>query len=148
IPLADRQRDGIMLALTHPVSILTGRPGTGKTTSLRALIRVLTLKKKQVILAAPTGRAAKRLSEATGPAATTLPRLLQLKAGGKFLYDQANPLPADVVIVDEVSMLDTLLMNTLLKAIATGTHLQLVGDADQLPSVGAGNVLADLIESG
>lgn len=146
--LAERQQDGIVMALTHPVSILTGGPGTGKTTSLRALIRVLTLKKKQVILAAPTGRAAKRLTDATGLAAKTLHRLLQLRPGGKSFYDHTNPLPADVVIVDEVSMLDTLLMNTLLKAIATGTHLLLVGDADQLPSVGAGNVLADLIASG
>lgn len=137
-----------MLALTHPVSILTGGPGTGKTTSLRALIHVLTLKKKQIILAAPTGRAAKRLSEATGLAAKTLHRLLQLRPGGHSAYDRANPLPADMVIVDEVSMLDTLLMNTLLKAIATGTHLLLVGDADQLPSVGAGKVLSDVIDSG
>ena len=148
LTLAERQQDGIVLALTHPVSILTGGPGTGKTTSLRALIHVLTLKKKQIILAAPTGRAAKRLSEATGLAAKTLHRLLQLRPGGKSAYDRANPLPADMVIVDEVSMLDTLLMNTLLKAIATGTHLLLVGDADQLPSVGAGKVLADVIDSG
>jgi exodeoxyribonuclease V alpha subunit len=148
LTLADRQQDGIMLALTHPVSILTGGPGTGKTTSLRALIHVLTLKKKQIVLAAPTGRAAKRLSEATGLAAKTLHRLLQLRPGGKSAYDRANPLPADIVIVDEVSMLDTLLMNTLLKAIATGTHVLLVGDADQLPSVGAGKVLADVIDSG
>ena len=134
--------------MTHPVSILTGGPGTGKTTSLRALIHVLTLKKKQIILAAPTGRAAKRLSEATGLAAKTLHRLLQLRPGGRSAYDRANPLPADIVIVDEVSMLDTLLMNTLLKAIATGTHVLLVGDADQLPSVGAGSVLSDVIDSG
>ncbi|HLW01600.1 MAG TPA: AAA family ATPase [Ktedonobacterales bacterium] len=148
LTLAERQQDGIMLALTHPVAILTGGPGTGKTTSLRALIRVLTLKKKQVILAAPTGRAAKRLSETTGLAAKTLHRLLQLRPGGQSPYDRNNPLPTDIVIVDEVSMLDTLLMNTLLKTIATGTHLLLVGDADQLPSVGAGKVLADLISSG
>ena len=148
LTLAERQQDGIVLALTHPVSILTGGPGTGKTTSLRALIHVLTLKKKQIILAAPTGRAAKRLSEATGLAAKTLHRLLQLRPGGKSAYDRATPLPADIVIVDEVSMLDTLLMNTLLKAIATGTHVLLVGDADQLPSVGAGSVLSDVIDSG
>jgi exodeoxyribonuclease V alpha subunit len=148
LTLADRQQDGIMLALTHPVGVLTGGPGTGKTTSLRALIRVLTMKQKQIVLAAPTGRAAKRLSEATGLEAKTLHRLLQLRPGGKSAYDRANPLPADIVIVDEVSMLDTLLMNTLLKAIATGTHLLLVGDADQLPSVGAGKVLADVIDSG
>ncbi len=147
-PLAERQQEGILMALTRPVSVLTGGPGTGKTTSLRALIRVLTLKKKRVILAAPTGRAAKRLSEATGIEAKTLHRLLQLRPGGQSLYDRENPLPADMVIIDETSMLDTLLMNSLLKGIATGTHLLLVGDADQLPSVGAGNVLADIIQSG
>lgn len=147
LPLAERQKEGLMMALTHPVGVLTGGPGTGKTTSLRALIRVLTLKKKSVILAAPTGRAAKRLSEATGIEAKTLHRLLQLRPGGQAQYDRQNPLPADVVIIDETSMLDTLLMNSLLKGIATGTHLLLVGDADQLPSVGAGNVLADVIQS-
>ena len=109
---------------------------------------MLALKKKNIILAAPTGRAAKRLGEATGLEAKTLHRLLGLRPGGKAQYDQDNPLPADIMIVDEVSMLDVLLMNTLLKSIATGTHLLLVGDADQLPSVGAGNVLADIIRSG
>ena len=147
LPLAERQKDGLMMALTRTVGVLTGGPGTGKTTSLRALIRVLTLKNKRVILAAPTGRAAKRLSEATGIEAKTLHRLLQLRPGGQAQYDRQNPLPADVVIIDETSMLDTLLMNSLLKGIATGTHLLLVGDADQLPSVGAGNVLADIIQS-
>ncbi len=146
--LADKQQEGVVMALAKPVGVLTGGPGTGKTTSMRALIRVLTLKKKSIILAAPTGRAAKRLGEATGLEAKTLHRLLGLKPGGKAQYDQDNPLPADIVIVDEVSMLDVLLMNTLLKSIATGTHLLLVGDADQLPSVGAGNVLADIIRSG
>jgi exodeoxyribonuclease V alpha subunit len=148
ISLARQQQAGIIMALTHPVSILTGGPGTGKTTSLRALIRVLTLKKKRVILAAPTGRAAKRLSEATGIEAKTLHRLLQLRPGSQPLYDRNNPLPADMLIVDEVSMLDTLLMNSLLKGVATGTHVLLVGDADQLPSVGAGNVLGDIVNSG
>lgn len=146
--LAEKQREGVQMALTNAVAILTGGPGTGKTTSMKAVIRALQAKRKRVVLAAPTGRAAKRLSEATGVEAKTLHRLLQLKPGGKAFFDQDNPMPADIVIVDETSMLDTLLMNTLLKAIATGTHLLLVGDADQLPSVGAGNVLADLIESG
>jgi len=146
--LADKQREGVQMALTNAVAILTGGPGTGKTTSMKAVIRALQAKRKRVVLAAPTGRAAKRLSEATGVEAKTLHRLLQLKPGGKAFFDQDNPMPADIVIVDETSMLDTLLINTLLKAIATGTHLLLVGDADQLPSVGAGNVLADLIESG
>ncbi len=149
LELAPRQQEGVVMALVKPVGVITGGPGTGKTTSMRALIRALTLKKKRIILAAPTGRAAKRLSEATGLAAKTLHRLLQLKPGGKSQYDyKDHPLPADIVIVDEVSMLDTLLMYNLLKGIATGTHLLLVGDADQLPSVGAGNVLADIINSG
>jgi exodeoxyribonuclease V alpha subunit len=148
LQLAEKQKAGVVLALTKPVSILTGGPGTGKTTSMRALIRALQAKHKSIVLAAPTGRAAKRLSEATGVEAKTLHRLLQIKPGGQPLFNQDSPIPADIVIVDECSMLDTLLMNTLLKAIATGTHLLLVGDADQLPSVGAGNVLADLIASG
>ncbi len=148
LALAERQKEGVLLALRHPVGVLTGGPGTGKTTSLRALIRVLKLKQKTVILAAPTGRAAKRLSEATGLEAKTLHRLLQLRPGGQSQYDRQNPIPADVVIVDETSMLDTLLMNSLLKGIATGTHVLFVGDADQLPSVGAGNVLGDILQSG
>ena len=147
--LADRQKEGVVAALARPVAVLTGGPGTGKTTSMKALIRALSLKKKRVILAAPTGRAAKRLSEATGLEAKTLHRLLALKPGGKSQYDakEGKPIEADIVIVDEVSMLDTLLMYSLLKGIATGTHLLLVGDADQLPSVGAGNVLSDIINS-
>jgi len=148
LALSAQQQQGVRMALTAPVSVLTGGPGTGKTTSMRALIRALILKKKRVILAAPTGRAAKRLSEATGIEAKTLHRLLQLRPGGKAAYDADKPIPADMVIVDETSMLDTLLMNTLLKAIGSSTHVLLVGDADQLPSVGAGNVLADIIDSG
>lgn len=148
IELAERQKEGVVMALTQPVGILTGGPGTGKTTSMRALIRVLRAKRRRVVLAAPTGRAAKRLSEATGLEAKTLHRLLAIRPGGKPQFDAETPLPADVVIVDESSMLDTLLMNTLLKAVPTGAHLLLVGDADQLPSVGAGNVLADLIGAG
>jgi exodeoxyribonuclease V alpha subunit len=137
ISLAAHQQQGIIMALTNPVSVLTGGPGTGKT-----------LKNKRVILAAPTGRAAKRLSEATGIEAKTLHRLLQLRPGSQSLYNRDNPLPADMLIIDEVSMLDTLLMNSLLKGVATGTSVLFVGDADQLPSVGAGNVLADVISSG
>jgi ATP-dependent exoDNAse (exonuclease V) alpha subunit len=149
LQLAERQQEGVVMALAKPVGVLTGGPGTGKTTSMKALIRVLTLKKKRVVLAAPTGRAAKRLSEATGLEAKTLHRLLALKPGGKSQYDyKEKPIEADIVIIDEVSMLDTLLMYSLLKGIATGTHLLLVGDADQLPSVGAGNVLSDIINSG
>lgn len=147
LTLSAQQQHGVQMALMQPVSVLAGGPGTGKTTSMRALIRALVLKKKRVILAAPTGRAAKRLSEATGVEAKTLHRLLQLRPGSKAAYDADQPLPADMVIVDETSMLDTLLMNTLLKAVGSGTHVLLVGDADQLPSVGAGNVLADMIAS-
>ena len=146
--LTEQQRAGVTMALRNPVSVLTGGPGTGKTTSMRGLIHAVWAKKKRIILAAPTGRAAKRLTETTGLEAKTLHRLLALKPGGEAAYNQSNPLPADLLIVDEVSMLDTLLMNTLLKAVATGTHVLLVGDADQLPSVGAGNVLADLVASG
>jgi len=108
---------------------------------------VLQAKRKRIVLAAPTGRAAKRLSDATGLEAKTLHRLLAIRPGSKPQYDADAPLPADMVIVDETSMLDTLLMNTLLKAVPTGAHVLFVGDADQLPSVGAGNVLADIIAS-
>lgn len=145
--LAEKQKEGVLMALTQPVCVLTGGPGTGKTTSMRALIRVLQAKRKRIVLAAPTGRAAKRLSDATGLEAKTLHRLLAIRPGGKPQYDADAPLPADMVIVDETSMLDTLLMNTLLKAVPTGAHVLFVGDADQLPSVGAGNVLADIIAS-
>jgi exodeoxyribonuclease V alpha subunit len=147
LTLNERQKEAVRLALTEKVSVLTGGPGTGKTTSMRALIRVLEVKKKKVILAAPTGRAAKRLSEATGAPATTLHRLLELRPGTRASFNKENPLDADMVIVDEASMLDVLLMNTLVQAIPNGTHLLLVGDVDQLPSVGAGNVLSDIVTS-
>ncbi len=147
LQLSDGQRNGVAMALGHPVSLLTGGPGTGKTTSMRALIRVLLSRNKKVALAAPTGRAAKRLSDATGIEAKTLHRLLQLRPGSQAGHDQTAPIDADVIIVDESSMLDILLMNTLLKAVPAGAHVLFVGDADQLPSVGAGNVLADLISS-
>ena len=148
LTLNEQQREAVRLALTEKVSVLTGGPGTGKTTSMRALLRVLAVKKKKVILAAPTGRAAKRLSEATGAEAQTIHRLLQLRPGAKASYNRDNPLDADIVIVDEASMLDVLLTNTLVQAIPNGAHLLLVGDVDQLPSVGAGNVLADIVNSG
>ena len=147
LTLNEQQREAVRMALTERVSVLTGGPGTGKTTSMRALLRVLAVKKKKVILAAPTGRAAKRLSEATGAEAQTIHRLLQLRPGAKASYNRDNPLDADMVIVDEASMLDVLLMNTLAQAIPAGAHLLLVGDIDQLPSVGAGNVLGDIVSS-
>ena len=147
IRLAPEQEAGVRMVLTSPVSILTGGPGTGKTHTLRAILRLVTAKHHRCLLAAPTGRAAKRMSEATGQPAATLHRLLGLWPGGQAAHHQDHPLEADLVIVDEVSMLDAILANQLLKAIAPGTHLLLVGDPDQLPSVGAGDVLADLLRA-
>ncbi|MFN2109940.1 MAG: ATP-dependent RecD-like DNA helicase [Anaerolineae bacterium] len=149
IHLAAQQQSAVRMALTEKVSILTGGPGTGKTTITRSIIQLLQAKRCSVLLCAPTGRAAKRLSEATGLEAKTIHRLLEVKAaqGFQFARDQDNPLDADMIIVDETSMVDILLMNHLLKAVEAGSHLLLVGDVDQLPSVGAGNVLRDLIAS-
>ncbi len=149
LTLAAKQAEAVKTTLTQSVSLLTGGPGTGKTTTIRAILRLLRSKGKRVLLAAPTGRAAKRMAEATGHEAKTIHRLLEVNpsAGFKFKRNQDNPLPADMLIVDEVSMIDLILMNNLLKAISPGTHLLLVGDPDQLPSVGAGNVLRDLIDS-
>jgi exodeoxyribonuclease V alpha subunit len=149
IALTAKQQEAIKTALTEKVSILTGGPGTGKTTTVRALIQLLKAKRRTFKLAAPTGRAAKRLSEATGEPAQTLHRLLEFKPfeGNKFLRDRDNPLDADLIIVDELSMIDLLLMNALLKAIDITSHVLFIGDPDQLPSVGAGNVLKDLIAS-
>ncbi len=147
--LVEAQRRAVRMALTEKVAILTGGPGTGKTTITRAIIQLLQSKGRSVLLAAPTGRAAKRLSELTGLDAKTLHRLLEFKPaqGNRFLRDQENPLDADLIIVDEASMIDLLLCNHLLKAVEAGSHLLLVGDVDQLPSVGPGNVLQDLIAS-
>jgi exodeoxyribonuclease V alpha subunit len=142
------QQAAIRTALSHPVSILTGGPGTGKTTCLKALIAALETARKTYALASPTGRAAKRLSEATGRPASTIHRLLGFSPREGFKSNAENPLNIDLLVLDEVSMLDLLLANHLLKAIRPGTHLVLVGDADQLPSVGAGDVLRDLIDSG
>jgi exodeoxyribonuclease V alpha subunit len=146
--LSPEQTAAIRTAFTHPVSILTGGPGTGKTTCLKALIAALEAARKTYALASPTGRAAKRLSEATGRPASTIHRLLGFKPGEGFSHGSANPLPVDMLVLDEVSMLDLLLANHLLKALRPGTHLLLVGDVDQLPSVGAGDVLRDIIDSG
>jgi exodeoxyribonuclease V alpha subunit len=150
LALNDGQREAVRMALTHKVSVLTGGPGTGKTTAMRTVIRLLEAKGFRYALAAPTGRAAKRLSEATGRPAKTIHRLLEFKPqkGFQFQRNEENPLEADMVIVDEASMLDLLLTNHLLKAVHPESHLLLVGDVDQLPSVGAGNVLNDVIESG
>jgi exodeoxyribonuclease V alpha subunit len=140
----------VRTALTHKVTVLTGGPGTGKTTAVQTVIRLLEAQEYRYALAAPTGRAAKRLSEATGRQAKTIHRLLEFKPqkGSLFQRNEENPLDADMVIIDETSMLDLLLTNHLLKAIHPESHLLLVGDVDQLPSVGAGNVLKDIIASG
>jgi len=140
------QRTAVKHALGHKLSILTGGPGTGKTTCLRALVEVLKAKKIRVHLAAPTGRAAQRLAATTGGYASTIHRLLKFDAAsGGFTVNASHPLATDFLIVDEVSMLDTRLAAALLSAVPSPAHLLLVGDSDQLPSVGAGNVLKDLI---
>ncbi|MCL4561266.1 MAG: ATP-dependent RecD-like DNA helicase [Chloroflexi bacterium] len=146
--LSVEQKAAIDTALNYPVSILTGGPGTGKTTAINALIAILEGGSKHYALTSPTGRAAKRLSETTHRPASTIHRLLGYTPGGGFQYDGDHPLPVDMVVVDEASMLDLLLTHHLLKALRPGTHLLLVGDVDQLPSVGAGDVLRDLISSG
>lgn len=146
--LTPEQAGAIRTALSQPLSVLTGGPGTGKTTALRALIGVVEAAGKRYALASPTGRAAKRLSEATGRPASTIHRLLGFSPGEGLKHNQENPLPADLVVVDEASMLELALAYSLLKAIQPGTHLLLVGDVDQLPSVGAGDVLRDVIASG
>jgi exodeoxyribonuclease V alpha subunit len=145
--LSEEQKTAIQTALSWPVSILTGGPGTGKTTCVKALIAMLETQHKRYALASPTGRAAKRLSEATGRPASTIHRLLEYSPVDGFKHDDENPLEIDFLVVDEASMLDLLLTNHLLKALRPGTHLMLVGDVDQLPSVGAGDVLRDIIAS-
>lgn len=146
--LAPEQRDAVTLALTRRVAVLTGGPGCGKSFTVRSIVELARAKKAKVVLAAPTGRAAKRLSELTGADASTVHRLLELRPGGDAAYDRERPLDADLVVVDEASMLDLLLANKLVKAVAPGAHLLLVGDVDQLPSVGAGEVLRDLLAEG
>jgi exodeoxyribonuclease V alpha subunit len=147
LALAPEQEAAVRMALTAPVSLLTGGPGTGKTHTLRAVLTLARAKRLRCVLAAPTGRAAKRMEEATGLPAGTLHRVLELRPGGRAGRDADRPLEADLVVVDEVSMLDALLANQLAKAVPPGAHLLLVGDPDQLPSVGAGDVLADLLHS-
>jgi exodeoxyribonuclease V alpha subunit len=146
--LSEEQAQAIRTALSQPVSILTGGPGTGKTTAVQALIAAVEGAGKRYALASPTGRAAKRLSEATGRPASTIHRLLGYSPVQGFEHDADNPLKLDLLVVDEVSMLDILLANSLFRALEPGTHVLLVGDVDQLPSVGAGDVLRDIIASG
>ncbi|MFN2137082.1 MAG: ATP-dependent RecD-like DNA helicase [Candidatus Promineifilaceae bacterium] len=148
IRLSNQQITAIRTALTNKVTVLTGGPGTGKTTTLRALLDLLEVRGFTTLLASPTGRAAKRLSETTGREAKTIHRLLEFKPGEGFGRNEHNPLQADMVVIDEASMLDLNLANHLLKAIPHDSHLLLVGDVDQLPSVGAGDILRDLIASG
>lgn len=154
LELDDMQRQAVKAAVQNGIFILTGGPGTGKTTTINAMIRFFESEGMEVLLAAPTGRAAKRMSEATGYEAKTIHRMLELayisedsKNKMQFGKNEENPLEADVIIIDEMSMVDLPLLNVLLKAIIVGTHVVFVGDKDQLPSVGAGSVLKDLIES-
>jgi exodeoxyribonuclease V alpha subunit len=148
LELAPRQRDAVRQAYSSKVSILTGGPGTGKTTTIRALLDLLDRQGVTYALAAPTGRAAKRMAEATGRPGKTLHRLLEyIPANNEFGYNEERPLPVQFVVLDEVSMLDILLAYRLVRALAAATHLLLVGDADQLPSVGPGSVLRDLLAS-
>ena len=148
IRFSARQREAILSALGTGVLVITGGPGTGKTTIINCIISLLS-RDGEVLLCAPTGRAAKRMTEATGVEAKTIHRLLEYGGDeGQFARNQENPVEGDCVIVDETSMVDMMLMRSLLRAIEPGTRLILVGDADQLPSVGAGNVLGDILQSG
>ncbi len=157
IVLAKEQKEAVREAARQSLLVITGGPGTGKTTTINAIIKYFELEGIELMLAAPTGRAAKRMSETTGYKAQTIHRLLELNGGVseetgnseiRFEKNASNPLETDVVIIDEMSMVDLFLMHALLQAIIPGTHLILVGDENQLPSVGAGNVLKDMIRSG
>ena len=153
IQLDLQQKSAVEKAMTEGILIVTGGPGTGKTTTINLMIRCFEMQDMEIALAAPTGRAAKRMTEATGHEAKTIHRLLELNGGIEegeqyhFEKNEENPIEADVIIVDEMSMVDISLMYALLKAVLPGTRLILVGDSNQLPSVGPGNVLKDMIES-
>mgnify|MGYP000529780952 FL=1 len=147
LKLDPAQREAVEAALQHKVLIITGGPGTGKTTIVRFILGLMRTRIPAIALAAPTGRAAKRITETTGAAASTIHRLLEASNIG-FQRDRENPLEQELLILDETSMIDTLLMDSLLEAVPSASRLILVGDVDQLPSVGAGAVLSDLIESG
>ncbi len=151
LELDELQRMAVREAARNGLLVITGGPGTGKTTAINAIIRYFEMEGMDIFLAAPTGRAAKRMSETTGFEARTIHRMLELNGGVEgtegFERNERNPLETDVIIVDEVSMVDTSLMHAMLKAVVAGTRLILVGDASQLPSVGAGSILRDIIES-
>lgn len=151
IKFAESQREAILGAFSNGIEIITGGPGTGKTTIIKAIIHIYENNGMKVMLGAPTGRAAKRMTESTGRGAKTIHRLLEMGVSEEdesvFERGESSPLDCDVIIIDEASMIDIILMQSLLKAIKLGTRLIIVGDVDQLPSVGAGNVLKDLIES-
>lgn len=152
IAYAEKQRDAIRAALDKGILILTGGPGTGKTTTLNAIIRILKEMGERVFLAAPTGRAAKRMSELTGEEAKTIHRMLQVdwdeQDNPVFTRNERNPLECDCLVIDELSMVDSYVFESVLRALPISCRLILVGDSDQLPSVGAGNVLGDLVASG
>lgn len=148
ITLAEKQKEAIKNAIENKVLVITGGPGTGKSTIISAIIKIFSELRINILLAAPTGRAAKRMSEITGYEAKTIHRLLKFRPGtGEYEFNENNPLKCNVLIVDEASMIDTILMHHLLKAIPIHTTFIMVGDINQLPSVGAGNVLADIIAS-
>lgn len=153
ISLAEEQREAVRQAMTNGLLIITGGPGTGKTTTINTIIKILQNEEKEIVLAAPTGRAAKRMTETTGMEAQTIHRLLGINFVNQdsrhqtFDKNEDNPIDTDVIIIDESSMVDILLMYALVRAIGNGTRLILVGDVDQLPSVGPGNVLKDMIHS-
>ena len=150
IKMHEHQKDAVRIAVNNGVSIITGGPGTGKTTIVKCMLRIFKSMGKKVKLMAPTGRAAKRLSESTGEDASTIHRALEMVGGedSKFIFNSQNKLSYDVIIVDEVSMVDSQLMYYLVRSVKRGSKLVLVGDKDQLASVGAGNVLADMLASG
>ena len=146
LSLAESQTAAVRLALISKVLVITGGPGVGKTTIVNSILRILTVKGVKLKLCAPTGRAAKRMSEATGLEARTIHRLLEVDPrSGSFKRDGDNPIDCDLLVVDEASMVDVLLMQSLLKAVPNHAALLIVGDIDQLPSVGPGQVLADII---
>ena len=152
ISFAYQQTEALKIALSSQVMVITGGPGTGKTTLIQAIIKIRSSRGFKIMLAAPTGRAAKRMAEATGHEAKTIHRMLEYTgssvSGGDFMRNEANPVDCDLLVVDEASMIDQILFHHLLKAVPKGAAVIFVGDVDQLPSVGPGNVLKDIIDSG